>query len=142
MFFQFANVFVFAALAVVFVAGMLALSGLLRPENPEPVKLSTYECGEEAEGPAWMNFNLRFYRIALIFVIFDVEVAFLYPVATVFRDWVLSGRGGLALLEIGVFLAVLFTGLVVVWVRGDLEWQRDTAETGTLTMPGTTGAAG
>jgi NADH-quinone oxidoreductase subunit A len=122
MFFQFANVLVFFALAVAFVGGMLALGRLLRPNNPEPLKLTTYECGEPPTGSAWVNFNIRFYLVALVFVIFDVEIAFIYPVAAVFRDWVLKGQGLFALAEVFVFLAILFVGLVYVWVKGDLEW--------------------
>jgi NADH-quinone oxidoreductase subunit A len=122
MFFHFANVLVFFVLAVLFVAGMLALGSLLRPSNPEPLKLTTYECGEPPTGNAWVNFNIRFYLVALIFVIFDVEIAFIYPVAAVFRDWVLKGHGLFAFVEILLFLAILFIGLVYVWAKGDLEW--------------------
>jgi NADH-quinone oxidoreductase subunit A len=122
MFFQFANVLVFFGLSVLLVGGMLALGSLLRPSNPEALKLTTYECGEPPTGNAWVNFNIRFYLIALIFVIFDVEVAFIYPVAAVFRDWVLKGQGLFALLEVLTFLGILFVGLVYVWVKGDLEW--------------------
>ncbi len=122
MYFHFANVLVFFVLAVLFVGGMLALGRLLRPNNPEPLKLSTYECGEPPTGNAWVNFNIRFYTVALIFVIFDVEIAFIYPVTAVFRDWVLRGQGLFAFAEILVFLGILFVGLVYVWVKGDLEW--------------------
>ncbi|MBI4518036.1 MAG: NADH-quinone oxidoreductase subunit A [Deltaproteobacteria bacterium] len=122
MLFHFANVLVFFILAVVFVGGMLLLGSLLRPHNPEPIKLTTYECGEPPTGSAWINFNIRFYLVALIFVIFDVEIAFIYPVTVVFRDWVLRGDGLFALAEILVFLGILFVGLVYVWVKGDLEW--------------------
>ncbi len=122
MYFDFANVLVFFVLGVAFVAGMLALGRLLRPDNPEPMKLTTYECGEPPTGNAWINFNIRFYMVALIFVIFDVEIAFIVPVATVFREFVLAGKAGLALIEIGMFLGILFVGLIVVWNKGDLEW--------------------
>ena len=122
MFFQFANVLVFFGLSLLLVGGMLALGSLLRPQNPEPLKLTTYECGEPPTGNAWVNFNIRFYMVALIFVIFDVEVAFIYPVAAVFRQWVLKGQGLFALLEMMTFLGILFVGLVYVWVKGDLEW--------------------
>ena len=132
MLFHFANVLVFFILALVFVGGMLLLSSLLRPYNPEPTKLSTYECGEPPTGSAWINFNIRFYLVALIFVIFDVEIAFFYPVAVVFRDWVAKGHGLFALAEILVFLGILFAGLVYVWVKGDLEWlKRVPVTTGT-----------
>ena len=122
MYFQFANVLVFLALGAALVALMTGLSWLLRPHNPEPSKLSTYECGEPPTGNAWINFNIRFYLVALIFVIFDVEVAFLYPVTVVFRDWVARGQGLFALTEIFIFLGILFVGLVYVWVKRDLEW--------------------
>lgn len=122
MLFDFANVLIFFILAVVFVAGMLLLASLLRPNNPEPLKLTTYECGEPPIGNAWINFNIRFYLVALIFVIFDVEIAFIYPVTVVFRDWVLKGNGLFALAEILVFLGILFVGLIYVWAKGDLEW--------------------
>ncbi len=122
MYFQFANVLVFFALAFVLCGLMLGLGLLLRPSNPSLGKLSTYECGEPPSGPAWINFNIRFYLIALVFVIFDVELAFVYPVVTVFRRWVAEGRGALALAEIATFVGILAVGLVYVWVKGDLEW--------------------
>jgi len=122
MYFQFANVLVFFALAFVLCGLMLGLGILLRPANPSRSKLSTYECGEPPSGPAWINFNIRFYLIALVFVIFDVELAFVYPVVTVFRDWIKNGQGGFALAEITLFIGILAVGLVYVWVKGDLEW--------------------
>lgn len=122
MYFQFASVLVFLALGAGLVALMTGLSFLLRPHNPEPGKLATYECGEPPTGSAWINFNIRFYLVALIFVIFDVEVAFIYPVAVVFRDWVVRGNGLFALAEIGIFVGILFVGLVYVWAKRDLEW--------------------
>jgi NADH-quinone oxidoreductase subunit A len=134
MLFHFANVLVFFILAAVFVAGMLAIGSLLRPHNPEPLKLTSYECGEPPTGSAWINFNIRFYLLALIFVIFDVEIAFIYPVTVVFRDWVQRGDGLFALAEILVFLGILFTGLVYVWVKGDLEWLKRVPKTTTETQ--------
>jgi NADH-quinone oxidoreductase subunit A len=101
---------------------MLGLGWLLRPSNPERRKLSTYECGEPPSGSAWINFNIRFYLIALIFVVFDVEVAFVYPVAVAFRKYVLEGRGLQVLAELLLFIGILFVGLVYVWVKRDLEW--------------------
>jgi NADH-quinone oxidoreductase subunit A len=122
MHFQFASVLVFFALGIVLVGAMLGLSWLLRPHNPEPSKLTSYECGEPPTGSAWINFNIRFYLIALVFLIFDVEVAFIYPVAVVFRSWVERGQGLFALAEIFIFLGILFVGLVYVWAKRDLEW--------------------
>lgn len=122
MHFHFANVLVFMVLSFVFVGGMLLLGSLLRPDNPEPLKLTPYECGEPPTGNAWVNFNIRFYLVALIFVIFDVEIAFVYPVAVVFKEWVSKGQGLFALLEIGLFLGILFVGLAYAWAKGDFEW--------------------
>ena len=122
MYFQFANVLVFAVLALLLCGIMVGLEKLLAPSNPHPAKLTTYECGEPPSGSAWINFNIRFYLIALVFVIFDVELAFVYPVVTVFRSWIARGQGGAALVEIGLFIGILAVGLVYVWVKGDLEW--------------------
>ena len=122
MLFQFANVLVFFGFALLLCGLMLGLGSLLRPSNPQPAKLSTYECGEPPSGPAWINFNIRFYLIALVFVIFDVELAFIYPVAAVFRDFVAKGNGLFALLELVVFVGILAMGLVYVWAKGDLQW--------------------
>src|SRR5205823_1569555 len=102
MYFQFANVLVFFLLAFVLCGLMLGLGLLLRPSNPHPGKLTTYECGEPPSGNAWINFNIRFYLIALVFVIFEVEIAFIVPVATVFRDWIARGQGAFALAEIAM----------------------------------------
>jgi NADH-quinone oxidoreductase subunit A len=123
VYFHFASVFVMLFLGLVLCGLMLGLGALLRPSNPHPGKLATYECGEPPSGPAWINFNIRFYLIALVFVIFDVELAFIYPVAAVFRDWVVTRQRGLfALVELAIFVGILAVGLVYVWVKGDLQW--------------------
>jgi NADH-quinone oxidoreductase subunit A len=122
MLFDFANVLVFTALGAGFVGVNLLIGRLLRPANPQDRKLSTYECGEPATGSAWMNFNIRFYVIALIFIIFEVEIAFMFPVATTFRRWVENGQGLLAFTEILVFMLILLLGLVYAWRKGDLDW--------------------
>ncbi|MEW6270566.1 MAG: NADH-quinone oxidoreductase subunit A [Thermodesulfobacteriota bacterium] len=125
--FQFANVLVFLLLGAITAGLMLGLGWLLRPANPETRKLSTYECGEPPSGSAWINFNIRFYLIALIFVIFDVEVAFVYPVVTAFKQYVLDGRGLLVLTELFVFIGILFVGLIYVWAKQDLDWLKKVA---------------
>ena len=122
MYFQFTSVVVMLLLGPGLCGLMLGLGALLRPSNPHPGKLATYECGEPPSGPAWINFNIRFYLIALVFVIFDVELAFIYPVAAVFRDWVTRGRGLFALGELAIFVGILAVGLVYVWAKGDLQW--------------------
>ena len=130
MHFDYANVLVFVGLGLVLCILMLdILGGLLRPSSPNPNKLTTYECGEPPSGNAWINFNIRFYLIALVFVIFDVELAFIYPVTVVFREWVERGDGLFALAEIFVFVGILAVGLVYVWVKGDLEWLKRLSRT-------------
>lgn len=122
MYFQFGNVLVFTIIGLGLCALHLALGRLLRPHNPEAKKLTTYECGEPPTGSAWINFNIRFYLIALVFVIFEIEVAFIFPVAVAFREWVVRGQGLFALAEILLFVGILAVGLVYVWVKRDLEW--------------------
>ena len=130
MYFQFANVLVFFLLAVAFVGGMLTLGRLLRPNNPEPLKLTTYECGEPPTGSAWVNFNIRFYVVALVFVIFEVDIALTFPVVVVFKEWVAASprMGLIALAELLLFTGILVVGLVWVWAHGDLEWLKKLAE--------------
>ena len=124
---HFASVLAFLVVACVFLAATLLVGKFLRPATPNPLKNAGYECGETAIGSGWFNFNPRFYIVALIFLIFDVEVAFTFPVATVFRAWVAAGDGGVAFLEIAAFVAVLALGLAYVWRKRDLEWLRPPA---------------
>ncbi len=118
------NILIFFAVGFGFVLISLTLGRLVRPQVPTAEKLTTYECGEVPVGSAWINFNMRFYLIALLFIIFDVEIAFMLPVGTVFKEWVANGQGWLALAEIGIFVGLLLLGLIYVWVHGDLEWVR------------------
>jgi len=122
MLFNFANVLVFLVLGAAFVGLNLLVGRILRPSNPQARKLSTYECGEPAVGSAWVNFNVRFYIIALIFIIFEVEIAFIIPVATVFRRWIEAGHGMIAFIEVFLFIGILLIGLAYAWRKGDLEW--------------------
>ena len=122
MLFDYANVLIFTAVGVGFIFVTLFIGSLVRPQVPTLEKLASYECGEEAIGSAWMNFNIRFYVVALIFVVFDVEVAFMFPVARVFKEWVAQGHGVLALFEVFAFIAVLLVGFAYVWIKGDLNW--------------------
>jgi NADH-quinone oxidoreductase subunit A len=121
---EFANLLIFIVLAGAFLLVTLTLGKLMRPSAPSLDKGLVYECGERPLGSGWFNFNPRFYVVALVFLIFDVEVAFTYPVAVVFQRWVRRGEGALAFVEIGVFIAVLAFALGYVWRRGDLEWLR------------------
>jgi NADH-quinone oxidoreductase subunit A len=120
--FHFANVLLFSATAVLFVFGSLLAGRFLRPNAPTREKSMIYECGEKPIGQAWFNFNPRFYLVALVFVIFEVEIAFMYPVASVYKSFVDKGQGLLAFAEIFVFVAILAVGLAYVWAMGDLEW--------------------
>ena len=132
MHFEFANVLVYVLVSAGFIFGSMTLGKLLRPDRPTPQKLSTYECGEEAIGSAWIQFNVRFYIIALIFLIFDVEIAVLFPWATIFKK---PGMGLLAFGEIMVFTVILVVGFIYVWVKGDLEWLKSLGEVKTEPKP-------
>jgi len=117
MYRDFGTIFIFILMGIVLVYVPLLIQKLVAPSNPNPDKLATYECGEESEGSAWVQFNIRFYVIALIFLIFDVEVVFLFPWAVVFTE-----LGMLAFVEMGIFLFILLIGLAYVWKKGDLAW--------------------
>ncbi len=113
------SILVFLLVVVGFVAVNLVVWWLIRPARFSEEKLTTYECGENPQGSAWIQFNIRFYVFALIFVIFDVETVFLLPWAVVYKD-----IGILAFLEGLVFISILLVALVYVWRKGDLEWVR------------------
>lgn len=116
---EFSHAFAFVIVAILFVAGGIATSALLRPRRPNTFKQDSYECGEDPVGGAWIKFNVRYYVVALIFVLFDVEVVFLFPWALVLKQmrW-------LALAEMFTFLGILLVGFIYVWGKGDLEWAR------------------
>lgn len=115
-------VVILIALAMLVAGGSLLVGGLIRPHNPNKLKESAYECGEEPIGSAWANFNVRFYVIALIFIIFDVESALMFPVAAVFKRFNEIGLGGTLLLSVLTFVLVLVAGIVYCWKKGDLDW--------------------
>ena len=123
---QYGIIAIISALAVAVPTGMLlgsqALSFVgIRPRKPSPVKSSIYECGFATLGGRWSGFNIRFYTFALIFVIFDVEVVFLFPWAASFG--LLSAQfGAFVLIEMAVFIAILVVGWIYALRRGDLEW--------------------
>jgi NADH-quinone oxidoreductase subunit A len=116
---QHASILVFLAAVVGSLLGALVLWAALRPSRASEEKLTTYECGEDPVGSAWVQFNIRFYVFALIFVVFDVEAVFLLPWATVFRE-----LGVIAYLEGLAFVAILVVALAYVWRKGDLAWVR------------------
>ncbi len=110
------------ALALLLAGGSLLLGSFIRPNNPNKLKETAYECGEEPIGSAWANFNVRFYVVALIFIIFDVETALMFPVAAVFKKFNSIGMGGTLLMSILAFVSVLVAGLIYCWKKGDLDW--------------------
>ena len=123
--FNLATVLGFVIFSGVLLLVILLFGWLIRPKKkPTDAKLATYECAEVPFGSAWFNFNNRFYIIALIFVVFDVEIALVVPVAVIFRKLVDAGHGVLAFAEMFFFLTVLFVALIYVWARGDLSWVR------------------
>ncbi len=117
-----AAILAFLLVVVGFVAVNLLLWKIIRPSRFSEEKQTTYECGENPTGSAWVQFNIRFYVFALLFIIFDVEAVFLLPWAVVFRE--LGHTGPLVLMEGLVFIAILAVALAYVWCKGDLEWGR------------------
>ena len=123
MYTDFLPVPIYAVLVVALVALPLVIQYIVSPRhNKGGEKLTSYECGEVPEGSAWVKFNVRFYVIALIFIIFDVEVIFLFPWAVVFQSLVDSELGFLAFIEMFIFVLILIIGFAYVWVKGDLDW--------------------
>lgn len=116
---DFGNILAFFIVGAVFTAGGLMASWLLRPRRPYAAKNSTYECGEDPIGESRIKFNIRFYVVALIFLVFEVEAVFLFPWALVFKEF-----GMFAFVEMLVFLAILIVGYAYVWAKGDLEWDK------------------
>jgi NADH:ubiquinone oxidoreductase subunit 3 (subunit A) len=115
----YAAVLVFLGTIVGILVVTLLAWKVIRPSRFSEEKLTTYECGEDPTGNAWIQFNIRFYVFALIFIVFDVEAVFLLPWATVFRE-----LGVLAYVEGLVFIAILVVALAYVWRKGDLAWVR------------------
>src|SRR5262249_8207281 len=117
---------------VAFVLVNLSIGKLIRPAKMDDEKATIYECGEPAIGSAWIQFDLRFYVVALLFVIFDVEMAFFFPWAVVFGNAIEAADQGrtsysmawIAFADILFFFGVLLVGFAYLWRRGDLEWVR------------------
>lgn len=102
----------------------VAAGFLLAPSRPDPEKLSPYECGFEAFEDARMKFDVRYYLIAILFILFDLEVAFLFPWATIFKDIVATESIKMfGFVEMMVFVAILVAGYVYAWAKGALEWE-------------------
>jgi len=129
--FEFGAVLVFAVVAVGFALGGITLSRLVGPKIPNAEKSTIYECGERPIGVAWFNFNPRFYLVALVFVIFEVDIALTFPVVAVFRRWTETSPtlAWVAFFELLLFIAILVVGLAWVWAKGDLEWVKTLSPT-------------
>ena len=112
------SILVFLVVVAGFLAFNLVFWWVIRPSRFSEEKLTTYECGENPTGSAWIQFNIRFYVFALIFIVFDVEAVFLYPWAVNFQ-----ALGWFGYVEMLVFAATLVVGLIYIWKKGALEWE-------------------
>lgn len=136
---QFGYVAAFLLAGILFLAIVLTLARFIRPNRPNDEKLSTYESGEEPAGNANTRFNPRFYVIALLFVLFEVELVFLFPWAVVFRDKSLVAAApqwsSFALVEMLIFIGILALGLAFAWKRGYLDWEKPTVKSTDIDSP-------
>ena len=124
---DFGYILLFISAALILLGVMLTIAKFLRPHKPNEEKLTTYESGEEPLGNANIQFNVRFYVVALIFVLFEVELLFLFPWAVVFGSKELieqtNGQWGwFAMAEMTVFIGILILGLAYAWAKGYLDW--------------------
>ena len=115
---EYLSIILFLFIAIVLSIGFIAINYLSAPNNPDPEKLSAYECGFEAFGDSRMEFDVRFYLVAILFIIFDLEIAFLFP-------WAISlgSLGALGFWSMMIFLAILTVGFIYEWKKGALEWE-------------------
>ncbi|MBK8285890.1 MAG: NADH-quinone oxidoreductase subunit A [Ahniella sp.] len=115
---QYLPVLMFLGVATILGVVLLSVGSILGPGRPDAEKLAPYECGFEAFEDARMKFDVRYYLMAILFIVFDLEIAFIFPWALVFRDLGLFG-----LIEMGLFVGMLFLGFIYVWKKGALEWE-------------------
>jgi NADH-quinone oxidoreductase subunit A len=111
-------VLLFIVIGIAVGVAPMVLGRLLAPNRPDPEKLSPYECGFEAFEDARMKFDVRYYLVAILFILFDLEIAFLFPWAVVVNDIGMAG-----FLSMMLFLAILVVGFVYEWMKGALEWE-------------------
>ncbi len=116
--FEYLPILLFLGIAVVMGGGMIVASYIVAPQKPNPDKITAYECGFDAFEDARMKFDVRFYLVAILFIIFDLEVAFLFPWADSF-----SGIGLYGFFSMLVFLGILTIGFIYEWRKGALEWE-------------------
>jgi NADH-quinone oxidoreductase subunit A len=114
---EYVPILLFLVLAIGFAVGTIAASSLIVPRRSNRVKMSPYECGVDPVGTARERFSVKFYLVAVLFILFDIEAVFLYPWAVAFRQLGLYG-----LIEMGLFIVVLLVGYLYVLKKGALEW--------------------
>ena len=136
----FGEVLLFIAGGIIFLVVTFLMSRLLRPNRPNAEKLSTYESGEEPITAAWSQFNIRFYVVALIFLLFEVEIVFLFPWSTIFaKKELITQSGGtwgwFSMIEMLVFILILAIGLIYAWVGGHLDWIKPNPQTTSFQSP-------
>jgi NADH-quinone oxidoreductase subunit A len=125
---EFGNALSFIVLAAILPGAILFVSKFFRPSYPHSSKLAAYECGEDPSGLAYVMYNNRFYLVAIVFLVFDVEIALLFPVLRLFKEALGSPESlPIILLSFG-FLFVLLVGLIYEWKKGDIDWVRDAVE--------------
>lgn len=122
------EILLFVAAGLALGLGALLFGRLVAPRKPGGMKEEIYECGEPTVGPAWVQFDLRFYVVALLFVIFDVEIALLYPWAVAYQDQITLGTGVLAFVSMLVFLGLIVLGFGYLWRYGYLDWVRSVSD--------------
>jgi NADH-quinone oxidoreductase subunit A len=110
-------------IAILFGLGSLVCSSLIGVKKPSLAKLAPYECGCEPVGSARERFSIKFYLIAMLFILFDIECVFMYPWAVVYKSYIAGGLGTFILVEMLAFIAILFVGYIYVWKKGALEWE-------------------
>ena len=124
---QFGIILIFIIGGIFFLVIGLFAAKLLRPSRPNPEKLTSYESGEDPIGNAWTKFNIKYYTVALIFILFEVELIFLFPWATIYanKDLINETNGRwvwFALIEMSLFIGILILGLAYAWVKGYVDW--------------------
>lgn len=122
MYEEFAEVIVFLILGIVFIAGTLLLGWCVRIQRPSASKNAIYECGEPTIGSAWIRYNSRFYTVALVYLLFDVEVVVLVPAALVLKEMAAAGLGWAPLGALLLIMSLLAIGLAYEWRYGNLDW--------------------
>jgi NADH-quinone oxidoreductase subunit A len=125
---EFGNALFFLILAGILPPLILFVSKFFRPSFPHAGKMETYECGEAPKGSAYVMFNNRFYLVAICFLVFDVEVALLFPVLVLFKPSLGTAAATTVFLLSFAFLFVLFVGLIYEWKKGDLDWVKDSED--------------